>query len=53
MPFGVSNILVAFMNLVNRFIKSCLDQFVVVFIDPLASIDPTQIDDHVLNIHLS
>ena len=32
-PFGLTNALVAFMNMMNRVFRLFLDQFVIVFID--------------------
>ena len=34
-PFGLTNALVAFMDLVNRVFKKFLDKFVIVFIDDI------------------
>ena len=33
MPFGVTNALAAFMDLMNRVFEDCLDKFIIVFID--------------------
>jgi len=33
MPFGLTNVLIAFMDLMNRVLRPYLDKFVVVFID--------------------
>ena len=35
MPFGLTNVLVAFMDFMNRVFHPCLDQFVIVFIDDI------------------
>ena len=35
MPFSLTNVLVAFMDLINRIFKPYLDQFMVVFIDDI------------------
>ena len=35
MPFGLKNVLAAFMDLMNRVFRSYVDQFVVVFIDDI------------------
>ena len=35
MPFGLTNAPMAFMNLMNRFFRLYVDQFVVMFIDDI------------------
>ena len=35
MPFGVTNALAAFMDLMNRVFEDCLDKFIIVFIDDI------------------
>ena len=37
MPFGISNILAAFMDLMNRIFCAYLDQFVIVFVNDILS----------------
>ena len=35
MPFGVTNVLAIFIDLINWVFKSCFDEFVIVFIDDM------------------
>ena len=49
MPFGLTNTLTAFMNLMNRVLRPYLDQFVVVFIDDILVYSR---DDHEHEQHL-
>ena len=35
MPFGLSNALAAFMDMMNRIFKEYLDKFIIVFIDDI------------------
>lgn len=35
MPFGLTNILAVFMDLMNKVFQDCLDKFLIVFIDDI------------------
>lgn len=35
MPFGLTNVFAAFMDLMNRFFRYALDQYIIVFIDDI------------------
>ena len=52
MPFGLTDALAAFMDLMNRVFKPYLDQFVVVFIDNILVYSKTR-DQHEHERHLS
>lgn len=42
MPFGLTNVPMAFMDLINRVFRECLNQFVIVFIDDILVYSPSE-----------
>ncbi|GJV18647.1 putative reverse transcriptase domain-containing protein [Tanacetum coccineum] len=51
MPFGLTNVLVIFMDLMNRVCRPYLDKFVIVFIDDILIYSKTQ-EEHVEHLWL-
>ncbi|GJZ44940.1 putative reverse transcriptase domain-containing protein [Tanacetum coccineum] len=51
MPFGLTNSLVVFMDLMNRVCKPCLDKFIIVFIDDILIYSKTK-EDHENHLRL-
>nr|GFA85782.1 putative reverse transcriptase domain-containing protein [Tanacetum cinerariifolium] len=51
MPFGLTNVLVVFMDLMNRVCRHYLDKFVIVFIDDILIYSKTQ-EEHVEHLRL-
>ena len=49
MPFGLTNMPVAFMDLMNRVFHPSLDQFVIVFIDDIL-VYSKSVDEHALHL---
>ncbi|XP_075473363.1 putative mitochondrial protein AtMg00860 [Primulina tabacum] len=52
MPFGLTNTLTTFMDLMNRVFKPFLDQFIVVFIDDILVYSPDEAS-HKEHLHLA
>ena len=51
MPFGLTNALAVFMDYMNRIFRSCLDKFVVVFINDILIYSRT-LQEHKIHLHL-
>ncbi|GJS62773.1 putative reverse transcriptase domain-containing protein [Tanacetum coccineum] len=51
MPFGMTNALAVFMDLINRVCRPYLDKFIIVFIDDILIYSKTQ-DEHVEHLRL-
>ena len=50
-PFGLTNIPVAFMDLMNRVFHPYLDQFVILFIDDIL-VYSKNVDDHAMHLQI-